>query len=132
MEKTLSLCETRLLAVGNGAVPIRVVSPCTVDPLSKPDYADSLKLSLPLVACGLMLGILTSLPVVRQAWYAWGGEGTFAFPFDGTGMSGVTVRQPPPVPVAAPSNLPPLPSHSAGPNTTSSDWGDSERYVQIL
>ncbi len=35
-------------------------------------------------------------------------------------------QQPPPVPASAPSRLPPLPSRSAGPNTTSSVWDDSE------
>ena len=35
-------------------------------------------------------------------------------------------RAPPPAPTTSSSELPPLPSRSAGPNTTSSVWDDSE------
>ncbi len=35
-------------------------------------------------------------------------------------------RQPPAIPASTTSKLPPLPSRSAGPNTTSSVWDDSE------
>jgi hypothetical protein len=35
-------------------------------------------------------------------------------------------RQPPAIPASTTSKLPPLPSPSAGPNTTSSVWDDSE------
>jgi hypothetical protein len=36
----------------------------------------------PLIISGVLLSLFTILHVCRQAWYLWGGEGAFAFPFD--------------------------------------------------
>jgi hypothetical protein len=35
-----------------------------------------------LIACGVLLSVLVILHIARQAWYLWGGEGAYAFPFD--------------------------------------------------
>jgi hypothetical protein len=81
VESALEYCEAKLLTVGgiissSQSTPYLVISP---SPGLKPEFPSQL---LPLVMCGVLLGMLAILHVARQAWYIWGGEGAFAFPFD--------------------------------------------------
>jgi hypothetical protein len=81
VETMLDGCETKLLAMSKVATPNHAVLPDN-GPDSSGCVPDILNESVPLVLCGMMLGILVLLHGVRQAWYAWGGEGAYAFPFD--------------------------------------------------
>ncbi len=77
VESALEYCEAKLLTVGSiisssQSTPYLVIAP-------PPELPSQF---LPLVMCGVLLGMLAVLHVARQAWYIWGGEGAFAFPFD--------------------------------------------------
>jgi hypothetical protein len=81
VEAALIGCEARLLAVTRSVVatstglPVNLVCGAGLEDTNARDLP-------PLVACGVLLSLLVVLHVVRQAWYAWGGEGAYAFPFD--------------------------------------------------
>jgi hypothetical protein len=81
METLLAVCERELLEANKVANPI-----CTDLPASEADPAgcksQSPDSSVALFVSGVILGLLVILHGVRQAWYAWGGEGAYAFPFD--------------------------------------------------
>ncbi len=81
VEAALIGCEARLLAVTRSVVPTSTGLP--VNLVCGAGLEDPNASGLPpLVACGVLLSLLVILHVVRQAWYAWGGEGAYAFPFD--------------------------------------------------
>jgi hypothetical protein len=82
VESELSACEARLAAMGNAVIPVWTTSPASVTSSLDSGSADVAEPPVILIGCYLMLGILTLLHVARQAWYAWGGEGAYAFPYD--------------------------------------------------
>jgi hypothetical protein len=79
VETDLRICEQALMVAQNAADPGCIPPAHGVDFSSDPAY---LPAPAWLISCGLVLGVLVSLHIARQAWYAWGGEGAFAFPFD--------------------------------------------------
>ncbi len=80
LESALEYCEAKLLAVGNNAISQSTPYSVTVPLPELPSY--SFPQGSALLVCGVLLGILLILHMIRQAWYIWGGEGAFAFPFD--------------------------------------------------
>lgn len=81
VEIALSTCEGQLLTVRTEGYTIRSTSVPIVDRLVGSGTVNNDEVP-GLIACGLLLSVLTLLHIARQAWYAWGGEGAFAFPFD--------------------------------------------------
>jgi hypothetical protein len=81
VEKALSECEDQLLTARAMIMPIQSA---TLPPEGPRMSVDSGASDMPadVIACSLLLGALMMLHIVRQAWYLWGGEGAFAFPFD--------------------------------------------------
>ncbi len=81
VESTLASCQAELTAVRSTLSSPTTTSPSCIDWL--PDLSTGEVGDLgPLIACGVLLVLLLGLHVCRQAWYLWGGEGAFAFPFD--------------------------------------------------
>jgi hypothetical protein len=81
VEEALSVCEDRL------SVARAMISPIlstTFSPAGSLDDVDPVTKDVPvdIIVCSLMLGALMMLHIIRQAWYLWGGENAFAFPFD--------------------------------------------------
>jgi hypothetical protein len=81
VEIALSTCEGQLLTVRTEGYTIRSTSVPIVDRLVGSGTVNNDEVP-GLIACGLLLSVLTLLHIARQAWYAWGGEDAFAFPFD--------------------------------------------------
>jgi hypothetical protein len=78
---SLSLCEARLSVAENGLSPCwTTVLPSMLNLPVSPYPGNSEPASL--IACGLLLAVFVALHIVRQAWYVWGGEGAYAFPYD--------------------------------------------------
>ncbi len=78
---SLSLCETSLSVAKSGLSPCWTTGlPTTLNLPVSPYPGNSEPASL--IACGILLGVFVALHLVRQAWYAWGGEGAYAFPYD--------------------------------------------------
>ncbi len=77
----LASCEARLLIAGSTTESIITTpSPCA-DWLSGVDFRIDKNL-VPFVVCVGLLVFFVALHLIRQAWYLWGGEGAYAFPFD--------------------------------------------------
>jgi hypothetical protein len=79
VEKALSMCEDQLLAARAVLSPVQPTARPPKDQLEGSGASD---VPVDIVACSILLGALLMLHIVRQAWYLWGGEGAFAFPFD--------------------------------------------------
>ncbi len=81
LEAALVYCEAKLLAKGNSIsspLPVPSIMPGLL-PGFEPEFPSQMHT---LIACGVLLGVLVILHIARQAWYLWGGEGAYAFPFD--------------------------------------------------
>jgi hypothetical protein len=81
VEEALSVCEGQLAAARATIKPMLSTTLSPADPLDDGDPVVS-DVPVDIIMCSLMLGALMMLHIIRQAWYLWGGEGAFAFPFD--------------------------------------------------
>jgi hypothetical protein len=81
VEQALSVCEDQLSAARTTVRPIQPTTLTPEDPLVNVD-ARTNDVPVDIIVCSLLLGALMMLHLIRQAWYLWGGEGAFAFPFD--------------------------------------------------
>jgi hypothetical protein len=82
VESALLICQSNLVAARRTASLGCPISPISADSSPALFLGDQSEDAVPLIICGLLLCLLFVLHVARQAWYAWGGEGAFAFPFD--------------------------------------------------
>ncbi len=81
VEETLSVCEGQLAVARATIDPMLSTTLSPADPLTNGDPVSG-DVPVDIVICSLMLGAIMMLHIIRQAWYLWGGEGAFAFPFD--------------------------------------------------
>jgi hypothetical protein len=81
VERALSVCEAQLSAGGTMISPTQSTTLTPEDLLGSVDSKAN-ETPVDIIVCSLLLGALTMLHFIRQAWYLWGGEGAFAFPFD--------------------------------------------------
>jgi hypothetical protein len=81
IELALSMCEDQLAVARSMSKPI---GSTTNSPEGMLPYLDPVvnEVTSAVIASGLLLGAFVMLHIIRQAWYLWGGEGAFAFPFD--------------------------------------------------
>jgi hypothetical protein len=82
VEADLFVCQARLAAAGSAVIPVWTTSPSSVTRLPEPVPTDQSKLLMALIGCSVLMGMLVFLHIARQAWYIWGGEGAYAFPYD--------------------------------------------------
>jgi hypothetical protein len=81
VEAALASCEADLVAVDSTLRPLTTTSLPCAEWLSGVVTGGATDLG-PLIISGVLLALFTILHICRQAWYLWGGEGAFAFPFD--------------------------------------------------
>jgi hypothetical protein len=81
IELALSMCEDQLAVARSMSKPI---GSTPNSPEGMLPYLDPVvnEVTSAVIASGLLLGAFVMLHIIRQAWYLWGGEGAFAFPFD--------------------------------------------------
>jgi hypothetical protein len=77
----LANCEARLLIAGSTAGPIITTPSLCADWLVEANSRVD-RTQIPFVVCVGLLVFFVALHLIRQAWYLWGGEGAYAFPFD--------------------------------------------------
>jgi hypothetical protein len=79
VEKALLVCEDQFLAA---RAMLRPIQPTTLPPEGPLEDSGASCVPVDIIVCSVLLGALVMLHIIRQAWYLWGGEGAFAFPFD--------------------------------------------------
>ncbi len=79
VEKALSVCENQLSAA---RAMLRPIQSTTLPPEGPLEDSGASYVPVDIIVCSVLLGALMMLHIIRQAWYLWGGEGAFAFPFD--------------------------------------------------